>query len=82
MLYDVLWSEEDSHTLQLMHTVRPFTIRLMKRILSQWKVDFHKNMKNVVANLSKHEEKSFVIYYSDHWDGKRASKRILQFEYG
>ena len=82
MLYDLLWSEEDSHSLQLVNTVYPFTARLMKRLLNQWDVDFHKNMKRVVANISKQKEKSFLIFYSDSWEGKRESKRVLQFRYG
>ena len=82
MLYDVLLSEEDSHSLQQMRVLHPCTLRLMKRILSKWNVDFHRNLKNVVANLSKHKEKSYIIYYSDYWDGKRESKRVLKYEYG
>lgn len=82
MLYDVLWSEEDSHSLQQMRVLHPCTLRLMKRILSKWKADFHRNLKNVVVNLSKHKEKSYIIYYSDYWDGKRESRRVMKFEYG
>ena len=82
MMYDVMMSKKESPVILALSMLRPHTLHLVNQLMSRWATDFRRNVKNVVANLEKHQEKSFVIYYTDRWSDGKGSDKTLSFEYG
>ena len=82
MMYDVMMSNKESPVMLALSMLRPHTLHHVDQLMSRWAADFHQNVKNVVTNLEKHQEKSFIIYYTDQWSDKKGSNKTLSFEYG
>ena len=61
MMYDVMMSNKESPVMLALSMLRPHTLHHVDQLMSRWAADFHQNVKNVVTNLEKHQEKSINL---------------------